>query len=243
MKKFLLLTFTAITFTAITFTAIISIIVPCKLYAVDISAGAAVWYSWYKPGGGEKVNPAFFYGPALSVKFNDDYNLTFVYSYGEYEYNSGRMLKHHDSDIALNYRLNDYCKIFGGIKYRKIIASSNEDSNPPVVLYGIKTDSIGPGLGFTAAYPLVENTYLIGTGAGLFLWRKSEYDLGYGDKDNRNYTSYGYNLTMSIVYYIAPASTVINLGGRYQCFIDRKNTAIKDTYYGITLTATYSFNI
>ncbi|MCL2156182.1 MAG: hypothetical protein FWH53_10995, partial [Leptospirales bacterium] len=88
MKKFLL------------FIAI-SIIIPCKLYAVDISAGASTWYAWYKPSGGDKVDPAFLYGPALSVKFNDDYNLTFVYYYGEYEYNYGRTSKRHDSDLAL----------------------------------------------------------------------------------------------------------------------------------------------
>ncbi|MCL1865589.1 MAG: hypothetical protein FWF73_07240 [Spirochaetes bacterium] len=238
MKKILLLTFTVITFTAI-----ISIIVSCKLYAVDVSAGAATWYAWYKASSGEKVDPAFFYGPALSVKFDDDYNLTFVYYYGEYEYNSGKKSKRHDSDIALNYRLNDYLKIFGGIKYHKVITTSNEGSHPPVVIYGIKADSIGPGVGLTAAYPLVENMYILATGAGLFSWRTAEYDLGPRGKENRNYNSYGYNLTMSVVYYITPASTVINLGGRYQCSIDRINTNIQDTYYGITLTATYSFSI
>ena len=221
----------------------ISIIIPSKLYAVDISAGASTWYAWYKPGGGDKVAPAFLYGPALSAKFNNDYNLTFVYYYGEYEYKYGRTLKRHDSDIALNYRLNDFLKIFAGLKYRKVTADSNENSNPPVIIYGMKTDSIGPGLGLSATIPVIENMYLITTGSGLFLFRRSEYDLGFGVDTKRYYHNYGYNFTLGFAYYIQPISTVINLGGRYQCFIDRKDTSIRDSFYGITLTATYSFAI
>ena len=227
------------------FIAIISIIIPSKLFAVDISVGASTWYAWYKPSGGGSVDPALLFGPALSVKFDDDYNLTFVYYYGEYEYNYGRTSKRHDSDIALNYRLNNFLKVFGGIKYRKVTANSNEYSVPPplVVIYGIKTDSIGPGLGLSATYPIIRNMYVIGTGSGLFLVRRSEYDLGFGVNDKRYYHNYGYNFSLGIAYYIEPASTIINLGGRYQCFMDRKDTSIKDSFYGITLTATYSFEI
>ena len=234
MKKYILL-----------FIAITSILIPCKLHAVDISVGASSWYAWYKPSGGAKVDPAFLFSPALSVKFNDDYNLTFVYYYGKFDYDYGRTSTRHDSDLALNYRLNNFLKVFAGVKYRRITADSNEKSTPPppVPLYSIKTDSIGPGVGLSGTFPVIENMYLIATGSGLFLFRRSEYDLGFGVSDKRYYHNYGYNTTLSIAYYIAPLSTVINLGGRYQCFIDRKDTSIRDSFYGITLTATYSFDI
>jgi hypothetical protein len=227
------------------FITTISIIIPCKLYAVDISVGASAWYAWYKPSSGEKVDPAFLYGPALSVKINNDFNLTFVYYYGEFEYSYGRTTKRHDSDLTLNYRLNDYLKVFAGVKYRRIEADSNKGANLPVIIHDLKANSIGPGLGLNVVYPLFANIYLFGTGAGLFAVRKAEYSLGSsGDtKDNRYYQSYGYNLTFGLAYYIEPVSTVINLGGRYQCFMDRKDMSIKDSFYGITLTATYSFEI
>ena len=222
----------------------ISIIIPCKLYAVDISAGASTWYAWYKPSSGEKVSPAFLYAPVMSVKFNDDFNLTFVYYYGEYEFSYGKKTKRHDSDIALNYRLNDYLKVFAGIKYRRIEAGSNEGSGSSVPIHSLKSNSIGPGLGLNAVYPLFANIYILSTGTGLFAVRKAEYSLGRGDiKDSRYYNSYGYNLTLGFAYYIQPVSTVINLGGRYQCFMDRKDAGIQDKFYGITLTATYSFAI
>ena len=226
--------------------AIISILIPYKLHALDISVGASTWYAWYKPSSGEKVAPAFLYGPVMSVKINNDFNVTFVYYYGKYEYDYGRTTKRHDSDLALNYRLNDYLKVFAGVKYRRIEADSNKGSNPTVPIHNLKAESIGPGLGLNAVYPLFANIYVIGTGAGLFAVRKAEYELGYGVngiKDDRYYHSYGYNVTMAIAYYIQPVSTVINLGARYQCFMDRKDTGIQDKFYGITLTATYSFEI
>jgi len=230
-------------FTLILTISILSIIIPYNLYAANISAGGSVWYAWYQPYGGQKIDPAFLYGPALSVEFNKDYNLTFVYYYGEYEHNYGRTSKQHDSDLALNYRLNDYFKIFTGIKYRKSVTNSNENSDPPVIVYGTKSESIGPGLGLSIILPAAKNTYLISTVSGLFLFKKTEYDVEQGIDDTKYYHNYDYNLTSGIAYYIAPASTVINLGGRYQCFIDRKDTSVKDYFYGITLTATYSFEI
>jgi hypothetical protein len=219
------------------------ILFPQNLRAADIWFGGAAWYVWYEASSSsEKLDPAILYGPALSVRFNDDFNLTFVYYYGKFEYNYGRVSERHDSDIALNYRLNDYFKVFAGAKYRKVKTDSNEGSNPPVVINSIKTDSIGPGLGLTLTLPLTDNLYILGTGSGLLLWRKSEYDLGY-EQDSLDHNNYGYNTTLGLVYYIAPISTVINLGGRYQCLMEKKDTSIKDTYYGVTLTATYYFEI
>ena len=82
MKKLLLLTFIAI-----------SIITPYKSYAVDITAGLTGWYAWgeqYNVQTGDVRNslvesdPSLLYGPALSVKFSDDFNLTFVFLYGKF---------------------------------------------------------------------------------------------------------------------------------------------------------------
>jgi hypothetical protein len=238
MRKFLVLSI-----------AIISMIIIVKtdnypsLHAVDISVGASTWYAWYKPNSGENIDPAFLYGPAMSVKFNDAFNLTFVYYYGKYEYDYGRTTKRHDSDLVLNYRLNDYLKAFIGVKYRRIEADSTAGSGSPVIIRNLKADSIGPGLGLNGVYPLFGNMYFISTGSLLFAVRNAEYDLGFGVKDDRYYHSYGYNVSMGLGYYIESISTVINLGGRYQCFMDRKDTSIDDKFYGMTLTATYSFNI
>ena len=116
MKKYL--------FSSLYFLLLISILVPCKLYAVDMSVGATTWYTWVDqefassliaPDSAAKSDPGFLYGPVLSVKFNDDFNLTFVYLYGKFDieqeaifggatYSSKYKLKRKDSDLALNYR-------------------------------------------------------------------------------------------------------------------------------------------
>ena len=63
------------------------------------------------------------------------------------------------------------------------------------------------------------------------------------------YNEYGINSNISIAYYIAQASTVISLGGRYQyIFVNYKNndiglSEIRFTMYGVTFTATYTFNL
>jgi len=233
MKKLLLLVFAAIC---------IGIIIPCKVYATDISVGATTWYTWWdmtQGGSTMEMDPEFLYGPALAVKFNEDFNLTFIYLYGKFDMpdNSGKIaeIKRTDSDLALNYRLNDYFKLFGGIKYNTYSIPSNMD------FWGV-----GPGLGLGYTFPLSENLFLLANFSGFYLWAK--------EKDYSNPTEkydskqYGFNSTLSIAYYITSASTTINIGGRYQYvkvdYDDYKSEGnMKHKFYGITLAATYTFSI
>ena len=76
--------------------------------------------------------------------------------------------------------------------------------------------------------------------SGIYLWGKYEV---VDTSETFDIKEYGYNLTLAIAYYIAPVSTVISLGYRYQRFIDAIESSNKSTFYGITLTATYSFSI
>ncbi|MCL2156069.1 MAG: hypothetical protein FWH53_10420, partial [Leptospirales bacterium] len=69
----------------------LSILIPYNVYALDITAGAATWLAWGEQHSERsetkytldmESSPAFLYGPTLSVKFNEDFNLTFVFLYG-----------------------------------------------------------------------------------------------------------------------------------------------------------------
>ena len=229
MKKYLLLLLIAIS---------IGIVMPHKLFATDITVGASTWYSWF--GGDmpcDKMDPAFMYGPAMAVKFNDDFNLTFVFLYGKYDmkYSDGEKtkLKRTDSDLALNYRLNDIFKVFAGVKY---LGAS---------FTGYDMNSFGPGLGVSAAFPIAENLFLIANVSGFHVWGT---DKGMnGDDEKENSKRYGFNSTLSLAYYIATASTTISLGGRYQYINNNydkdKDSNPKNKFYGATLTATYTFSI
>ena len=236
MKKLLLLVFAAI---------FIGIIIPCKVYAVDITVGATTWYTWWdvtQRGSTKEMDPEFLYGPALAVKFNEDFNLTFIYLYGKFDFpnEDGTIdkLKRTDSDLALNYMLNDYFKIFGGVKYNTYSISGHMD------FWGV-----GPGLGLGYTFPLGENLFLLANFSGFYLWAQEKDEHGSGKPTEKfDAKEYGINSTLSIAYYIASASTTINIGGRYQYFKidyddDKNGGNMKHKFYGITLTATYTFSI
>jgi len=263
----------------------ISIIVPCKVYALDITVGATTWYAWgsrYENTHeyGIRVNndyafdPTFLYGPVISVKLNDDFNLTFVYLYSKFNYkeelyeDAGGALfvkskiKRSDSDLALNYKLNNYFKVFIGAKYLSYeIKLSFDDPNPSngYCYSNSKHSSIGPGLGLSATLPVAENIFLLATLSGFYLYstgEKFEDDGIYYYKGTKpanmtvGYNEYGINSNISAAYYIAQFSTAISLGARFQYFITNYNkydpfyiNSIKNMFYGITLTATYTFSI
>ena len=215
---------------------LISILSPSKVHAIDFTVGATTWYTWWdlnRDGGKIDIAPAFLYGPALAVKFNDDFNLTCVYLYGEFNLNKTAIyhgktfskIRRQDFDLALNYRLNNYFKIFAGVKNINYKYVGIGD-------YG----SMGPALGLSAICPLNDNLFLIANLSGYYHPNGEE---------TGPLKEYGMNSTLTLAYYIASASTTISLGGRFQHsktdYDDSTREPTKQTFYGITLTATYTF--
>jgi len=243
----------------------LSVIIPCKVYALDITVGATTWFAWWDIDQGKMaadISPKFLYGPALAVKFNDDFNLTFVFLYGKYDYdgseyhsgvfNDSIKTKRSDSDLAINYKLHDYFKVFAGLKYMAYTMDRKSGAvptaaQPDPMRISIKSDhyGIGPGMGLSATYPIIDNLFILGTFSGFYLWGNEEVSPNYEQNHNISLNEYGFNSNISIAYYIAPASTVVSLGGRFQYFITQYDEYIniRHMFYGITLTATYTFSI
>ena len=232
-----------------------------KAYAVDITAGATTWYArgeQYSASGtfDDHVgsDPAFLFGPTLSVKLNENFNLTFVYLYGKFDYKAEHGTTtddfksvRSDTDLALNYRLNDYFKVFAGIKYLAFDMMQVEyfDGTSSFMNDGNHTCFCG-GLGISAVFPIMENLFLLGTISGLYGHGKDKIYAS-GSSFKTGFDDYGLNANLSIAYYIAPASTTISLGARTQYFktkySDKFPVTVENQIYGITLTAAYSFNI
>ena len=267
----------------------ISIIIPSKAQAIDIIAGATTWYAqgepiYYNKSKNDIVyypfqsNSAFLCGPAISVKFNEDFNLTFLYLYGKFNYN-GKVYfdgtaaaeleinfksKRNDADLALNYTLNSYFKVFIGVKYlsfdmQQIIFQS---SDAVADKYSYRNQGehkgIGPGLGIGAVFPIIDNLFLLSNLSGFHLLGTSEKIQFVGISPDgmslisyefkSSFKEYGFNANLSLAYYIVSASTAINLGGRLQHIRtdykdDRFPVKIKQTLRGITLSAAYGFSI
>ena len=249
----------------------ISIIIPCKGYTIDITAGMTSWFAWgeQKSSGANsnpvmQSSPAFLFGPTLAVKLSEKFSLTFVYLYGGKFYYEDKdeiaekfKSKRSDADLALNYRINDYFKIFGGIKYLSydMMQVRYTPSGGSSVTYENdgKHTVWGGGLGLTATFSVAENLFLLATLSGFRSVngqdKISQTDGGTFSFEH-TFEDYCINSSLSMAYYITSASTAISLGGRYQYFKTKygddnlfNGIAIKNTIYGVTLSATYSFNI
>ena len=268
-------------------TYIITVIVFCcmfmlyandKAYSLDITAGLTSWCAWgeQKSSGADynpdaKSDPAFLYGPTISVKFAENWNITFVYLYGKFDYEdkdsppTGLTLvnykskfksKRSDADLAINYRLNDYFKIFGGIKVMSfgMVPLEYSDGGPGSQSANTGNPTcFGLGSGLNATFPVAENLFLLATLSG-FIGNADvdvkRYDIykGWTPSNGEGFWFYAINSNLAIAYYIDSASTTISLGGRYQYFkIEYNSNALPVkldyTNYGITLSATYSFSI
>ena len=257
------------------------IFIPVSGFCFDISVGATTWYAWgsryentldysIRKNSEYAFDPTFLYGPAVSVKLNDDFNLTFVYLFSKFKYienvyeDNGdsffveSKIKRSDLDLALNYRLNNYLKLFAGAKYLAYeIKLSYDDYNEGHCYSSSKHNSIGPGLGINCTYPVTDNIFILGTLSGFYLFSAGEKfeDHFMYDKDRPvdltiGYNEYGINTNISVAYYIYQISTVISLGFRYQYFITDYYDYdpfyidnIKNQFYGVTLSVTYTFSL
>lgn len=237
MKKFYFLVFAA---------AFVLMLIPAQSQAMDVSLGINTWYSWWDFNAENddqemEVDPAFLYGPLISLKFTDEWSLSSVFLYGtfdakEQEY-APDYIDRFDSDTSINYLVNRYIKIFGGFKY---MGFSWEDEYSE----GSHT-GYGPGIGIALTAPLADTLFLLFNISGLYIWAEEEMGPGY----NNDAIETGVNSTISLAYYFPEISTSLMLGFRTQYIkidYEKEGDHSSDTkmlFYGVTLSAVYSFEI
>jgi hypothetical protein len=211
-------------------------------YALEMSIGATGWYAWWKmesdDGGSDTTDPEPLYGPVLAINFSPNWSLTSVFLYGKYSFgDSGDGpgdIDRYDSDTAINYSFNRYIKAFGGFKFMGYDWGDGDHM------------SYGPALGLAFTLPLIDNFYLLLNVSGMSLIGKENTQTDTGEKVEIDYYEIGVNSNISLAYYIAPASTSIILGFRYQYFeinYDKYQGDSQLSFYGATLAAVYSFSI
>ena len=232
-------------FSALSFIVIIAMLtLQNNAIPVELSAGATTWYTaWdYEDDASSdvKYDPAFLYGPALSLAMTPDFSMSFVFLYGEFDMDTGSgtiPIKRFDSDLTLNYRTGNYFKIFAGAKY---VGFTWEDDG--------RHRAFGPGAGISAVFPIGGNFFILGYLSGMYLIGTEDGDKSMDYKAEQK--EYGFNSSLSLAYYLQAASTTISLGARYQQVnIDYDSTEdgmvsdSRSNFYGITLAAVYTLNI
>lgn len=232
--------------------------VPAVSMAAMVSVGASTWYTWWDPSDDMLEYDTFLlYGPVLAVKLSQDFSLSTVLLVGNTggevsadsvpdDYDWNLKVRRVDNDTALNYSLGSVFKLFAGCKvmWYRVTYNLPDTSAYPTFTQGeevVTTElCIGPAAGVSATVNPFGNVFLMGNVSGMYL--RSKY------KDDQEGTStfmlYGYNAALSVAYYIPAASTVIALGGRYQAAKSSDETHENwERFYGVTLSATYSFSL
>ncbi len=99
----------------------------------------------------------------------------------------------------------------------------------------------GPGGGLSATLNIWANLYLIANVS--YVYMKGEAKL---TDSNLDLVTRGVNSSMAFAWYIAPASTTLYIGGRYQRLYEERKDDDNFKYHempGVTASAVYSFSI
>ncbi len=222
-------------------------------HAYDLSVGGATWYSWWEidtvKGGEDGDDSALLYGPLFSFSFSDKWSVSGVFLYGHYEFqfpsDSKEDVYRFDSDLVLNYRVASLVKVFAGAKimgYKwKLSTLSGTDDG--------LSYNVGPAIGVGFTIPLTTSLYALANVSGLYARGKNTVNSDTGNDKESLSSAYGGNGTLTLAWYIASASTSINLGGRYQYFYLMHDNSESFEYeahnhiYGVTLSAVYTFDL
>jgi len=223
------------------FLTVILLHIPASVKAADMSIGAATWYAWWdydQDNNDNEFDPALMYGPALSVGLTGSLNLTGVLLYGRFEeVDMGTKFDRYDSDIAFNYRICGYLKVFAGAKYLYVDVDKGDGTHK----------AVSPALGIGLTIPVGRSLFLLGNISGLYGWGSEKGFLPTGDRFESDLIEKGFNSTLSLAWYIDSMSTTLSLGGRYQrAWATYDNELLDDatnTFYGITFGAIYSFGL
>ena len=140
-----------------------------------------------------------------------------------------------DLDSTLNYSLNRYFKVFGGLKC--MYMSYSFDSSTTL------NKGVGPGLGFSASLPVMDNFFALFNLSGLYLRNV----LSGGDDGDMWFNVYGVNSSLSLAYYFPSLNLTASAGVRYQQLRYMESTAntgvdnTDDKFYGLVLSLIYTF--
>jgi hypothetical protein len=144
-----------------------------------------------------------------------------------------------DIDSTLNYSLNRYFKVFGGVKCMYMeyaMSSEGDDSNT-------NSKGVGPALGVSLSLPLTDNLFGVFNVSSLYL--RTVMDPAEG-KDMW-FNVLGGNTTLSLAYYFSSLSLTASAGVRYQqlrYFESTSGTGMDksdDKFYGLVFSLIYTF--
>lgn len=187
-------------------------------------------------------------------------------------YNSARLESNkHDFDSTLSYSLTDFFKLFIGFKYQGYsFKFRNLNLDATALTFDqpgrgiLEQQSYGPGAGIGFTIDIGQGFYLLLNGSANYMRGKFQNPTsGNPHKLWEHYNIYGTNASAAIAYVVHDANVTISLGFRYQYLYYHWDGAATsdlirdvpgynippvlvgehDQFYGLTLSAVYSFRL
>ncbi len=167
-------------------------------------------------------------------------------------------VKKYDLDVTLNYRFTEMVKLFWGFKYQRYGWSSRMNTGVFSQNIDNTINAYSTGFGVSLSFQITGNLYMLGNISVIYLLNTNQFDkllfgpsLAIPSSENNMDHGVGGNGTLSLAYFFEPISTTISLGFRYQYirFLTKRDPSLsfsgnpRDQFYGVTLSAVYSFEI
>lgn len=225
-----------------------------------ISIGANFLYTWWRPAWestkisrvfvlgniNPKINPAVIFGLTGSVRFNESWSLSLMFTYGEFDLTVQKYFpvmvpikpkfetkaQLFEVDVRALHTLHPYVKFFAGARYRGQIASIRYLES-----YTFRPHHGGLEAGFAFMLPLVASFY----------FEPEVYGMILGGQEKRRPTSMaGCAASGSFVYRVPSSGLNIVVGGRYRylAYISRRDPYYNndsDQQYGVTMSLLFAF--
>jgi hypothetical protein len=178
-----------------------------------------------------------------------------------YYYRSSPDIWRYDLDLSVSYNLLPFMKAFLGFKYQHYRYDYEGTFGAGIIKQETNYNNSGLSFGVAFTVNLVGNLYLMSNISAL-------YQFSVITMDDAQYTlsnvrtsiihrwavgsGLGCNVTLSLAYYFDSLSTTLSLGARYQYvyLFETNNYNINmltskryDQFYGVFITAMYSFDI
>ncbi|MBN1533965.1 MAG: hypothetical protein JXA20_14945 [Spirochaetes bacterium] len=220
-----------------------------------------------------RMDPDFMYGPSISIGAgNWNVSAVFImggyhaslrgigYMSPQFSplYNSQDIDKY-DLDVTASYTIHPVVKVFWGFKYQRYAWATQTSLFTLLSFDDMLMNNYGTGPGVSLNLNLAGSLYLLLNVSALYMANYTEREtLMFGPpstfipiQSEAVVHSFGGNAVLSLAYYIDPINTTLALGFRYQYIrflkaggdIDDLLSNERDQFYGIFVSATYTFEL
>ncbi|HPA74049.1 MAG TPA: hypothetical protein PKY31_17390 [Spirochaetota bacterium] len=208
-----------------------------------------------------EIDPSIMAGPIISLGVTDSITLSSVLVFGKYEASTSipaaletwsRDVTKYEIDTTLAWRVMPMVSLFAGLKFLGYRYDETHETTMGTYNGESNFDGYGPGIGGSVTLPVTGNLFASLSASFIYLINNYENKPPVGGSYSSDVTGYGGNASLSLMYLFPGYNTVISAGLRYQAIKFSQDEVIggqfnydgnRDHFYGVTVSAIYTFNL